>query len=125
MERMLQELMEEDKGKKSMIEEVPSTEDPALLALDNYCHITMSLFRLLKLVPRFTETVTTIHRKEQLLEALIHFVNPTMGPTVLDDQNPVVKLIIRGMEVPEVIIDGGSGVNVINKTTCDQLGITD
>ena len=46
------------------------------------------------------------------------------GPTIMDEQNPTMKVIIRGQEVSGSIVDGGSRVNVINKTTCDHLGIT-
>ena len=42
----------------------------------------------------------------------------------MDEQNPSIKVIIQGQEIEGAIVDGGSGVNVINKTTCDRLGIT-
>ena len=42
----------------------------------------------------------------------------------MDEQNPSIKVIIHGQEIEGAIVDGGSGVNVINKTTCDRLGIT-
>ena len=42
----------------------------------------------------------------------------------MDEQSPSIKVIIRGHEVARTIVDGGSGANVINKTTCDKLGIT-
>ena len=42
----------------------------------------------------------------------------------MDEQNPSIKVIINGQEIEGAIVDGGSGVNVINKTTCDKLGIT-
>ena len=41
----------------------------------------------------------------------------------MDEQSPTIKVIIQGQEVVGAIVDGGSGVNVINKTTCDKLGI--
>ena len=47
----------------------------------------------------------------------------TEEPTVTDHHNPTLKLIIRGQEVPGCLIDGGLGVNMISKSTCDHLGI--
>ena len=41
----------------------------------------------------------------------------------MDEQSPTIKVVIQGQEVAGAIVDGGSGVNVINKTTCDRLGI--
>ena len=42
----------------------------------------------------------------------------------MDEQNPSIKVIINGKEIEVSIADGGSRVNVINKITCDRLGIT-
>ena len=42
----------------------------------------------------------------------------------MDEQNPSIKVIIHGQEIEGAIVDGGSGMNVINRTTCDKLGIT-
>ena len=42
----------------------------------------------------------------------------------MDEKNPSIRVIIHGQEIDGTIVDGGSGVNVINKTTCDKLGIT-
>ena len=52
----------------------------------------------------------------------VNFTNPTEG-RIKGDHSPSIKVIIKGHEVPGSIIDGGSGVNVINKITCDRLGI--
>ena len=41
----------------------------------------------------------------------------------MDEQSPAIKVVIQGQEVVGAIVDGGPGVNVINKTTCDRLGI--
>ena len=42
----------------------------------------------------------------------------------MDEQSPSIKVVIRGQEVTGTIVDDGLGVNVINKITCDRLGIT-
>ena len=54
---------------------------------------------------------------------LINYTNSTEGSTVLDEQNPAIKVIIKGKEVPSSIVDRGSRVNVISQATCDQLSI--
>ena len=41
----------------------------------------------------------------------------------MDEKSPTIKVVIQGQEVAGAIVDGGSGVNVINKITCDRLGI--
>ena len=41
----------------------------------------------------------------------------------MDEQSPAIKVVIQGQEVAGAIVDGGSRVNVINKTTCETLGI--
>ena len=56
-------------------------------------------------------------------QVLVNYNQPSDGPTIMDKQNPSIKVIIQGQEVAGAIVDGGSGVNVINKTTCDRLGI--
>ena len=48
---------------------------------------------------------------------------PSNGPTIMDEQSPTIKVVIKGKQVAGAIVDRGSGVNVINKTTCDKLGI--
>ena len=80
---------------------------------------------LLKLVPQFTEKVAHIITKNESDQVSVNFTNPIKGPIIMDEYSPSIKVIIRGQEIPHCIINGGSGVNVINKTTCDQLGITD
>ena len=42
----------------------------------------------------------------------------------MDEQSPSIKVTIRGEEIARTIVHGGLGVNVIDKTTCDKLGIT-
>ena len=98
----------------------PTIEDLTWQVLDDY-QIMLPLAGLLKLVLRFTETVTTMITKESSL-VTVNVINPINGPTILDEQNPSVKAIIQGQEVSNNIIDDGSGVNVISKRTCDCLG---
>ena len=57
-------------------------------------------------------------------QVLVNYSHPSNGSTIMDEQSPLIKVIIRRQEVAKTIADGGLGVNVINKTTCDKLGIT-
>ena len=53
------------------------------------------------------------------------FSNMEKGPTIVDTNSPAITTIVKGRELAEMIIDGGSGVNVISLRTCDTLGIQD
>ena len=88
------------------------------------CQISLPLTGLLKLVPRFTEKVATLIAQKGSEQISVHYSQPSNNPSIMDEQNPSIKVIIYGQEIENVIVDGGSGVNVINKTTCDKLGIT-
>ena len=59
------------------------------------------------------------------IEIPTNFTESTTGPTMVDHHNPAIKVVLHGQEVIGCIIDGGSGVNVISKTTCSRLGITE
>ena len=54
----------------------------------------------------------------------IHFTEPNHKPTIIDHQNPVIKVLVQGTEITGCVVDGGSGVNVISKAICTNLGIT-
>ena len=88
------------------------------------CQVSLPLTGLLKLVPRFTEKVATLIAQKGSEQVSVHYSQPSNNPSIMDEQNPSIKVIIHGQEIENVIVDGGSGVNVINKTTCDKLGIT-
>ena len=76
----------------------PIEEDPTSQALTDY-QITMSLRGLLNLVPQFRETWTTCATKDKLSIPWINFSQPSEGPEVQDEQNPAVKVIVKGKEV--------------------------
>ena len=59
------------------------------------------------------------------LEISANFTEPNAGLAVVDHHNPAIKMVCQGQEITGCIVDGGSGVNVISKTTCARLGITD
>ena len=79
--------------------------------------------RLLQLVPRFTEKVATLVTQKGTNQVLVNYNQPSDGPKIMHEQRPSIKVVSQGQEVAGAIVDGGYGVNVINKTTCDRLGI--
>ena len=54
----------------------------------------------------------------------VNLAEPGTGPPLMGSQNPVVKIDIKGLDIHRCIIDGGSGVNVINEATCHDLDIS-
>ena len=75
------------------------------------------------LVPRFTEKVATLVTQKGTNQVSVNYNQPNDEPTIMDEQSPTIKVVIQGQEMVGAIVDEGSGVNVINKTTCDRLGI--
>ena len=78
--------------------------------------ISLPLVGLLKLVPWFTKNNAHTMARNESEKVSINFTNPVKGSTI--------KVIIQGQGVPGSIVDGGSCVNVMNKTTYDRLSIT-
>ena len=83
----------------------------------------LPLGRLLQLVPKFTEGLKSALSPQNPTLAPTFFTNPGEGPTAVDKNSLVVAVIIKGNKVPETVIDGGSGVNMTKRRTCDTLGI--
>ena len=83
--------------------------------------ITLPWIGLLNLVPWFKETLATIMRKEEvpMRQSILH--SQSEGTTVLDEHNSPMTVIVKDKQVPDNIIDEGSGVNVISKATYDRL----
>ena len=75
------------------------------------------------MVPRFTNKVAQVIAKNKMEEVAVSFTNLTQEVTVMDEHSPSIEVIIKGQEVSRSIVDGVSGVNVINKLICDRLNI--
>jgi hypothetical protein len=81
----------------------------------------MTLEQLLWLVPTFREgirrtldgTATTVAPAVQLTE---------VDEWVMDCECLCMEAIVGGQKIVGILIDGGSGVNVISMATCRQLG---
>ena len=59
------------------------------------------------------------------LEISVNYTKSSTGPVVVDHHNLALKVVPQGQEITGCIVDDGSGVNVISKTTCKHLGITE
>ena len=55
---------------------------------------------------------------------LANFAESIRRPAMVDHHNPAIKVILQGEEIPGCIVNGGSGVNVISKATCNRMSIT-
>ena len=105
------------------LEEDLGSPDPVWQALVG-CEVTLTMEKLLQLVPRFRRTIEDRIARRPSISAYANFMETNDGPTVVDHNNPAIKLVLQGKEVARCIIDGGSGVNVISTKTCKQLGIS-
>ena len=83
----------------------------------------LPLARLLQLVPQFTASLQTTVTELEPTPAPTFFSNPEEGPTIVDTSSLAIRVIVKGKKIAGAIVDGGSGVNVINKRTCDTFGI--
>ena len=83
----------------------------------------LPLGQLLQLVPRFTKSLKSALSSPNLAMTPTFFINLGEEPAVVDTNSPTVKIIIKGNDVLGNIIDGGYLANVINRRTCDTLGI--
>ena len=90
-------------------------EADAIWATLQNCNITLSLSRMLDLIPRFWDRLTWAHT------LTVALVTPTTH--VRDEHCPTILLTIKDQEIPSVVIDGGSGMNVISEVTCTSLGL--
>ena len=100
----------------------PVEVDPIWEALAD-CPITLTIRKLLNLVPRFWKAMEArLQMPHKTIPAL--FMEPNLGRTIIDHQNPSIKVLVHGTEIQGCVVVEGSGVNVISKATCITLGIT-
>ena len=117
IERMRQESTSDTPEIKNTVEA-----DPIWEALAD-CPITLTMSKLLNLVPRFRQAMEArLQAPHKTIPTL--FTETNLGPTIIDHRSPVIKVLVHGTEIQGCAIDGGSGVNVISKATCTTLGIT-
>ena len=100
----------------------PTEADPIWEALAD-CPITLTMSKLLNLVPRFRQAMEArLQTPHKTIPA--HFTKPNLGPTFIEHRNPAIKVLVHDTEIQGCVVDGGSGVNVISKATCTKLAIT-
>jgi hypothetical protein len=84
--------------------------------------VTMTLEQLLRLVPRFREGIPrTLARTATTPAPAVQLTK--VDERVMDCECPSMEAIVGGQNIACILIDGGSGVNVISMATCRQLGI--
>ena len=99
-----------------------TNDDPSWYAMQQ-CQIMLPLAQLLQLVPRFTENLKSALSPPKPATTTTFFTNPSKALEVVDTNSPALTVIIKGNEVTGAIINVGFNINVINKKTCDTLGI--
>ena len=102
---------------------VISTEvDPIWEALAD-CPITLTMSKLLNLVPQFWQAMESrLQKPHKVIPTL--FTEHNHGPTVIDNRNPAIKVLLKRTAITRCVVDGRTGVNVISKATCSSRGIT-
>ena len=99
----------------------PSDIDPIWQALAD-CPITLTMSKLLSLVSQFRKAMeSSLQIPHKVIPS--YFTEPTHGPTIIDYYNPAIKVLVQGTKITECVVNAGSGVNVISKATCNNLGI--
>ena len=100
-----------------------SAEDDQLWDALTSSRISLPLHKLLPLMPRFRDTLATLTSDTKSATPPINLTELGMGPSLMDSQNPSVKIIIKGRDLHGCIIDGGSGFNIISEATYHNLGL--
>ena len=83
----------------------PVEVDPIWEALVD-CPITLTMRKLLNLVPRFQQAMEA---RLQMLHKTIptFFTEPNPGPMVINHQNPAIKVLVHDTEIKGCVVDGG------------------
>ena len=116
------EQMRQDVAPATIGAVILSEGDPIWEALAD-CLITLTMRKLLNLVPRFWQAMESrLQMPHKVIPSL--FTEPNHGPMVIDHQNPAIKVLVQGTKITGCVVDGSSDVNVISKATCNNLGIT-
>ena len=87
--------------------------------------IQVQLGQLLRLVPNFHkalltagEGVTTVEVKSAAPVSITQG-DPVPESPITDTRVPEISVEYRGIQI---VIDGGAGVNIVTKTTCERFG---
>ena len=87
----------------------------------NHTKANISIGQLLEIAP---------YCKKQIMAALAHeekLKEPTqlyqVTAKAFDEEMPMISVIVKNRQVPNALIDGGSGVNIITNTLRKKLGL--
>ena len=117
-------MRQESANRLGPLEEDIRSPDPIRQALAG-CEITLTMEKLLQLVPQFRQAIEERITGRPGISIPANFTEISDEPTVVDHQNPAIKLVLQGQEVAGCIIDRGYGINVISAKTCEQFGISE
>ena len=90
--------------------------------------IQVQLGQLLRLVPNFHKALLTtgdgVTTAEDKFAATVSItqVVPVPESPITDTRVPEISVEYRGISIENVLIDGGVGVNIVTKTTCERFG---
>jgi hypothetical protein len=101
---------------KDATEPASSETDPDISDLAGI-QVTMTLEQLLRLVPQFREGIRRTLRGTTPPPAPAVQLTE-VDKRVMDCECPSMEAIVGGQKVTGILIDGGSGVNVISMATC-------
>ena len=80
------------------------------------CPITLTMRKLLNQVPQFRQAMESRLQTPHKVNLTL-FTEHNHGPTIIDLQNPAIKVLGKGTEITGCVVDDGSGMNVISKAT--------
>jgi hypothetical protein len=83
----------------------------------------MTLEQLLRLVPRFRDRLCRTLEGTTTISATVVRLTE-IDQRVMDYDCPNIDAIMGRQRIERILIDGGSGVNVISMATCWIIGIT-
>ena len=116
------EQMREDAAPTTSDTVISTEVDPIWEALADF-PITLTMSKLLNLVPQLRQAMESrLQNPHKVIPTL--FTEHNHEPTVIDHQNPAIKVLVQGTEITGCVVDDDSGMNVISKTTLHNLGIT-
>ena len=93
--------------------------------------IQVQLGQLLRLVPNFHKALLTAGEGvtaagvQSAAPVSITQRDPVPESPIMDTRVPEISVEYRGIQIDNVLIDGGAGVNIVTKTTCERFGWLD
>ena len=100
----------------------PVEGDPIWEALTDF-PITLTMSKLLNLVPRFRQAMEArLQTPHKTIPAL--FMEPHLGLTIVDHQNPAIKVLVHGTEIHGCVVCWPSPATNQTKGRAERSGQT-